>query len=72
MEELRSANLAKVKGGVRFAWLLDYSVINNQNEKIGSAADFVAGRDLSSFAIIQIGEFLGLKTYLVAVPSKHW
>jgi hypothetical protein len=37
---------------------------------IGSIAEFVVGGDFSLFAVLQIGGFLGLNTYLVAVPFK--
>ena len=37
---------------------------------IGTVVDFVVGRELSLFAVLQVGEFLGLHTYLVAVPFK--
>jgi hypothetical protein len=68
--ELRSANVAEVKGGYRIGWLLGHSVINDQNDIIGTIAEFVVSRDLSLFAILQVGEFLGLKAHLVAVPFK--
>ena len=70
LEELRSANLADVKGGIRIGWLRGHSVINDQYEMIGAVADLVVGRDLSLFVILQIGDFLGFDTYLVAVPFK--
>jgi hypothetical protein len=70
LEELRSANVAEVKGGIRIGWLRLHSVINDQNEMIGTVADFVVGQDLSLFAILQIGGFLGFDTYLVAVPFR--
>jgi hypothetical protein len=43
LEELRSANLAEVKSGVRLGRLLHHSVINDQREMIGSIAEFVVG-----------------------------
>jgi hypothetical protein len=70
LEELRSANLADVKGGIRIGWLRGHSVINDQNEIIGDVVDLVVGRDLSLFVVLQIGNLLGLDTYLVAVPFK--
>jgi hypothetical protein len=70
LEELRSANLAEVRDGVRIRWLLGYPVTNDQNEKIGTIFEFVAGRDVGLFAVLQIGGFLAVDSYLVAVPFK--
>jgi hypothetical protein len=68
--ELRSANLAEVKGGIRLGWLRGHSVVNDRSEMIGTVAEFVVGQQLSLFAIIQIGSAIGFDTYLVAVPFK--
>lgn len=71
VEELRSANVAEVKDGYRIDWLRGHSVINDQNEMIGTISEFVVGRsDLAVYAILQVGGFLQLKTHLVAVPFK--
>jgi hypothetical protein len=70
LEELRSANVAEVKDGIRIDWLRGHSVINDQNEMIGTISEFVVGRDLALFAILQIGGFLGLHAHLVAVPFQ--
>jgi hypothetical protein len=74
LEELRSANVAEVKNGIRIDWLRGHSVINDQNEMIGTISEFVVGRDpggdLTLFAILQIGGFLGLHAHLVAVPFQ--
>jgi hypothetical protein len=55
---------------MRIGWLRGHSVINDQNEMIGTVDDLVVGRDLSLFVVLQIGDFIGLDTYLVAVPFK--
>jgi hypothetical protein len=70
LEELRSANLAEVKGGIRLGWLIGHSVINDQNEMIGTVADFVVRHAPSLFAVLQIGGFLGFDAYFDAVPFK--
>lgn len=70
LEELRSANVAGVRDGYRISWLQGHSVINDQNEMIGTISEFVVGRDSALFAILQVGSFLVLDTYLVAVPFK--
>ena len=69
-EELLPARVAQVNGGVRIGWMLLHSVTIDQNEMIGSVADFVVGRDSSLYVILQIGSFVGLDTYLIAVPFK--
>jgi hypothetical protein len=68
--EIRSANLAEVKDGSRIGWLPGHSVVNDQSEMIGTVDDLVVGRDLALFVVLQIGDFLGFDTYLVAVPFK--
>jgi hypothetical protein len=70
LEELRSANVAEVKDGIRIVRLRGHSVINDLNEMISTIYEFVVGRDLTLFAILQVGDFLELKNYLVAVPFK--
>jgi hypothetical protein len=70
VEELRSANVAEVKGGIRISWLRGHSVVNDQDEMIGTISEFVVGRDFALFAILQVGDFLELNDHLVAVPFK--
>jgi hypothetical protein len=59
-----------VKDGTRIGWLRGHSVINDQNQMIGTVDDLVVGRDLSLFMVLQIGDFLGLASYFVGVPFK--
>jgi PRC-barrel domain len=68
--ELVSADVAEVKKGYRSAWLLGHSVINDQNERIGTIADLVLGQDYALFAVLEVGGFLGLRGHLVAVPIR--
>jgi hypothetical protein len=68
--ELVSADVAEVKKGYRSAWLLGHSVINDQNERIGTIADLVLGQDYALFAVLEVGGFLGLGGHLVAVPIR--
>jgi hypothetical protein len=70
IEELRSAKPAEVKGGTRISWLRGHSVINDQNEMIGTVTEFVVNRDFALFGILQVGNFVGLDTHLVAVPFR--
>jgi hypothetical protein len=68
--ELVSADVAQVKKGYRSGWLLGHSVINDQNERIGTIADLVLGQDYALFAVLEVGGFLGLGGHLVAVPVR--
>jgi hypothetical protein len=54
--------VAEVKDGHRITWLQGHSVINDQNEMIGTISEFVVGRDLAIFAILQVGGFIGFRT----------
>ena len=68
--ELVSANVAEVRKGYRAGWLLGGNVINDQNEKVGTIAEFVIGQDYALFAVLEVGGFLGLGSHLVAVPIR--
>jgi hypothetical protein len=68
--ELVSAEVAEVKKGYRSGWLLGHSVINEQNERIGTIAELVVGQDYALFAVLEVGGFLGLGGRLVAVPIR--
>lgn len=68
--ELVSANAAEVGKGYRAGWLLGGNVINDQNEKVGTIAEFVIGQDYALFAVLEVGGFLGLGSHLVAVPIR--
>jgi hypothetical protein len=68
--ELVSADVTEVKKGYRSGWLLGHSVINDQNERIGTIADLVLGQDYALFAVLEVGGFLGLGGHLVAVPIR--
>jgi len=68
--EFRSADVAEVKDGIRILWPRGHSVINDQNEMIGTIDEFVVGDDLTLFVILQVGEFLDLKEHLIALPRR--
>jgi hypothetical protein len=72
LEELRSANVAEVRDGYRISWLQGHSVINDQNEMIGTISEFVVDRDLAIFAILQVGEFIGLRAISWRFRSRRW
>lgn len=60
-----------VATGYRASELIGSSVVNDQDERIGTIDDFVIGRDdRVLFAVLQVGGFLGLGGKLVAVPYQ--
>jgi hypothetical protein len=53
----------------RASKLIDASVVNDKNEKIGSVDDLIiTPADRVLFAVISVGGFLGINGRLVAVP----
>ena len=67
---LVKVDLSVVAKGYRMSKLIGSSVTNDQNEKIGTIDDLIADKDkkLVSFAVLQVGGFLGLGGHLVVVP----
>ena len=63
-------DLSVVAKGYRMSKLIGTTVINDKNEKIGTVDDVVADKDKKqlSFAVLQVGGFLGLGGHLVVVP----
>jgi sporulation protein YlmC with PRC-barrel domain len=63
-------DLSVVAKGYRMSKLIGSSVINDKNEKIGTVDDVIADKDKKqlSFAVLQVGGFLGVGGHLVAVP----
>ena len=69
--QLVKVDLSVVAKGYRMSKLIgSSSVINDKNEKIGTVDDVIADKDKKqlSFAVLQVGGFLGLGGRLVAVP----
>ena len=68
--QLIKVDLSVVAKGYRMSKLLGTTVINDKNEKIGTVDDVVADKDKKqlSFAVLQVGGFLGLGGQLVVVP----
>src|SRR6202048_4958710 len=68
--QLIKVDLSVVAKGYRMSKLIGTAVINDKNEKIGTVDDVIADKDkkLLSFAVLQVGGFLGLGGRLVAVP----
>src|SRR5580692_4083298 len=68
--QLVKVDLSIVAKGYRMSKLIGSSVINDKNEKIGTVDDVIADKDNKqlSFAVLQVGGFLGVGGHLVAVP----
>ena len=68
--QLVKVDLSVVAKGYRMSKLIGSSVINDKNEKIGTVDDVIADKDKKqlSFAVLQVGGFLGVGRHLVAVP----
>ena len=59
-----------VAEGYRASKLIGSSVVNDQNEKIGTMEDIIIGRDKVLFAVLQVGGFLHIGGRMVAVPFQ--
>ena len=70
--QLVKVDLSIVAKGYRMSKLIGSSVINDKNEKIGTVDDVIADKDKKqlSFAVLQVGGFLGVGGHLVAVPYE--
>ena len=70
---LVKVDLSVVAKGYRMSKLIGSSVINDKNEKIGTVDDVIADKEKKqlSFAVLQVGGFLGLGGRLVAVPYDN-
>ena len=68
--QLIKVDLSVVAKGYRMSKMIGSTVINDKNEKIGTVDDVIADKDKKqlSFAVLQVGGFLGLGGRLVAVP----
>jgi sporulation protein YlmC with PRC-barrel domain len=68
--ELVVVDIHAVADGYRASKLIGSSVVNDQNEKIGTIEDIIIGRDRVLFAVLQGGGFLHLGGHRVAVPYQ--
>jgi sporulation protein YlmC with PRC-barrel domain len=68
--QLVKVDLSVVAKGYRMSKLIHSSVINDKNAKIGTIDDVIADKDKKqlSFAVLQVGGFLGVGGRLVAIP----
>ena len=68
--ELVVVDIHAVAEGYRASKLIGSSIVNDQNEKIGTIEDIIIGRDRVLFAVLQVGGFLHLGGHRVAVPYQ--
>ena len=68
--ELVVVDVHAVADGYRASKLIGSSIVNDQNEKIGTIEDIIIGRDRVLFAVLQVGGFLHLGGHRVAVPYQ--
>ncbi|RUM23890.1 PRC-barrel domain containing protein [Rhizobium vallis] len=68
--QLVTVDVQAVSQGFQVSKLIGKRVENDKNEKIGTLDDLVIAKDRNLFAILEIGGFLGLGGYLVAVPYE--
>jgi hypothetical protein len=61
-----------VDAGYRASHLIGRAVENEKNQKIGTLDDLVIAKDKSLYGILQVGAFLGLGGYLIAVPYESF
>jgi hypothetical protein len=67
------AELEAIATGYRMSKLLRQPVYNDKNEKIGKAEEFIVRPDGTlSYAIIDVGGFLGLGAHRVAIPVRQF
>ncbi|MDC9822653.1 PRC-barrel domain-containing protein [Devosia sp. ZB163] len=63
-------DVVKVAEGFRASKLLGTKVVNSAKEEVGTLDDLIFDQDRLVYAILQVGAFLGLGGYLVAVPYE--
>jgi sporulation protein YlmC with PRC-barrel domain len=68
--QLVVVDVHEVAEGYRASKLIGSSVVNDQNEKIGTIEDIIIGKDKVLFAVLQVGGFLHIGGRMVAVPFQ--
>ena len=68
--QLVVVDIHAVAEGYRASKLIGSTVVNDQNEKVGTIEDIIIGRDRVLFAVLQVGGFLHLGGHRVAVPYQ--
>jgi sporulation protein YlmC with PRC-barrel domain len=65
--------IGMIASGYRVSKLLNQPVYNDKNEKIGKIEDFIVRPDGTlSYAIVDVGGFLGLGKHRVAIPVNQF
>ena len=60
----------EVARGYRAEALKLKPVVNDKNETIGRIDDFIFGKDGNIYAVLAVGDFVGLSGHLVAIPLR--
>jgi hypothetical protein len=60
----------EVARGYRAEALKLKPVVNDKNETIGRINDFIFGKDGNIYAVLAVGDFVGLSGHLVAIPFR--
>src|SRR5438477_11791661 len=68
--QLVVVDVHEVAEGYRASKLIGSSVVNDQNERIGTIEDIIIGKDKALFAVLQVGGFLHIGGRMVAVPFQ--
>src|SRR5437660_8166461 len=69
--ELMVVDVHSVAEGYRASKLIGSSVVNDQNEKIGTVEDIIIGRDKVLYAVLQVGGLLDIGGRKVAAPFQR-
>ena len=64
-------DVVKVAEGFRASKLLGTKVVNSASEEVGTLDDLIFDQDRLVYGVLQVGGFLGLGGYLVAVPYEN-
>lgn len=67
---LVAVDVMAVGEGYRMSKLTGRNVQNDKQEKIGTVEDFIVTKDRKIFAILQVGGFLSLGGYLIAISYE--
>ena len=60
----------EVARGYRAEALKLKPVVNDKNETIGRINDFIFGKDGNIYAVLAVGDFVGVSGHLVAIPFR--
>jgi hypothetical protein len=69
--EIVKVDVRKLSAGYRSTKIVGSNVVNDADETIGKVDDLLVSNDgKQPFAVLSIGGFLGIGTYLVVVPYE--